>query len=164
MKIDVSEVLKAIGNEMTIEESENISFPQDDLILTKPVKFKIHLVSTGRTILLKGKLKTMVKLTCCRCLKDFDYSISIDIEEEYSKKPPIVKSKVKEAELKEKDLIFKIEDDNTIDLSETIRQNLLISLPIKPLCTPSCKGIEEKRQKEKQVDPRLAKLKNILKK
>lgn len=175
MKIDVSEVLKAVGNEMTIEESESISFPQDDLILSKPVKFKIHLLNTGKTILLSGNIKTTVKLTCCRCLKDFDYPISVDTEEEYSRKPPMAKEgrksasgkKGNEIELNEKDFIsniFNIEDDNTIDLTETIRQDLLISLPIKPLCAPQCKGVEGKKKKEKQVDPRLAKLKDILKK
>ncbi len=171
MKIDVSEVLKAIGNEIKIEESEKISFPQDDLTLSKPVKVKLNLVNTGRTLLLRGNIKTAVRLSCCRCLKEFDCPISIDIEEEFSRKATKTKSggkkssgkKIDEVELKEEDFIFKIDNDNTIDLSETIRQNLLTSLPIKPLCSKNCKGLVGEKQKQKKVDPRLAKLKDFLK-
>ena len=172
MKIDLGEVLKAVGNEMEIEESEEISFPKDDLILSKPVELRIKLINTGRTVLLRGNIKTTVKLTCCGCLKEFDLPISIDIEEEYSRNLSKAANKgeagsakeTKEIELGEEDFIFKIEEDNTIDLSEAIRQNLLTSLPIKPLCNPQCRSIEGDKKKEKQVDPRLAKLKDFLKK
>jgi len=169
VKIDISEVLKAVGNEMKLEEAEKISFPQDDLILSKPVKFKMRLINAGRTVLLRGNIKTAAKLNCCRCLKDFEWPVSVDIEEEFARKnhksdKKNVKNKTGEIELEKEDFIFEIGDDNSIDLAETIRQNLLTVLPIKPLCSKNCKGIGGEAKKEKKLDPRLAKLKNIFKK
>ena len=39
----------------------------------------------------------------------------------------------------EDDLVFPIESDNTVDLGEAIRQNMLLSIPMKPLCKADCK-------------------------
>ena len=146
MKIDVSEVLKAVGNELKVSVSEEVSYPEDNLILTRPVDVKLHLLNTGETILVTGMLKTAVRLTCSRCMKEFDSPISVDVEEEYTIKP-MKPSKAKAVELKKEDFYFQIGEDKTIDLSEAVRQNLLTSLPIKPLCDKECRGIEIKKEK-----------------
>ncbi|MBI5078545.1 hypothetical protein HZB08_00795, partial [Candidatus Saganbacteria bacterium] len=55
--------------------------------------------------------------------------------EEYAKTLPEAKvKKGKEIELKEADFVYSIEKDNSLDLDEIVRQNLLLALPIKPLC------------------------------
>jgi uncharacterized protein len=165
MKIDISELLKNFGNEIRVEEDENVSFPEDDLIITAPVKVNLHLVNVGSSILVTGRLKARVRLNCVRCLKDFEKDFTVEVEEEYGKKPPSSRAKKGEVELKEEDFVFSVESDNTIDLTEAIRQNLMTALPIKPLCRESCKGVEGgKGKKEKSVDPRLSKLKDILNK
>ncbi len=165
MKIDITNLLKRTGNGVRIKEEETLSFPEDGLTTTGPVKVAVHLVNIGNSILVTGNFKAKVKLACVRCLKEFECPIMVGMEEEYARTPRTVPSKGGEVELKEKDFTFEIDDDNTIDLTEAIRQNLLIALPIKPLCSKSCKGIDStKGKKEKGVDPRLAKLKDILKK
>ena len=164
MKIDVSNLLKQVGATHKVEGSEALSFKEDDLKLSSPVRVKLKLVNTGRTVLITGLLKTTVRLGCCRCLKEFDYPINIKIEEEYSKKH-FSSQNIKEgeeAELKEKDLVFEIGEDNVIDLDEAIRQNIIVALPIKPLFSKLCRGLPEaKEAKKKSMDPRLAKLKEF---
>lgn len=140
MKIDLTELLQKVGNEADIEQTEKVSFPEDNLNLTKPIKIKMHLVNTGTSVLLKGKIDTEVELECARCLKTFKLPLSFKIEEEYARKPPAPRGKG-EIELKEEDFVYQIEKDNSIDLTEVIRQNLLLALPIKALCKPDCKGI-----------------------
>ena len=171
MKIDVSDLLKEVGAELKIDISETLSFPpvseadkEDSLNLTSPVQVKLKLMNTGETVLVSGMLKTKVKLCCCRCLKDFDYLVNINIEEEYSKRKPSlksVKSKGEEIELTEKDFVFEIDEDNMIDLDEAIRQNIIVNLPIKPICDKACKLPETVKDKKKDIDPRLAKLATI---
>jgi uncharacterized protein len=167
MKIDVTDLLKSFGAELKIDRSETLSFPpignadkEDSLNLTSPVNVKLKLTNTGRTVLVSGTLKTTVRMTCCRCLKDFDLPVDIRIEEEYSKKHsiPRVKKAGEEIELKEKDFVFEISEDNIIDLDEAIRQNIMVDLPIKPLCNKACKLPEPAVDKKKKIDPRLAKL------
>lgn len=139
LKIDLTDLLREVGSEAEVTEEEKVNYPEDNLILTKPVKIKAHLVNTGVSVLLSGEAETEVELTCSRCLERYHQPLSFKIKEEHSSAPPMAK-KAKEVELKEKDFVFGIEEDNTLDLSEIIRQNLLLVLPIKPLCKPDCKS------------------------
>ena len=168
MKIDVSDLLKEVGAELKLDISETLSFPpvsetdkDDRLILTSPVNVKIKLINTGDTVLVTGTLKTTVELSCCRCLKDFDYPVSIKIDEEYGKRKPVPRGRKRageEIELKEEDFVFEIGENNIIDLDEAVRQNIIVNLPIKPICSKTCKLPEIATVREKSVDPRLEKL------
>lgn len=135
MKIDLTELLRQVGKEAALEEEFRISFPEDGLILTQPVKIKAHLVNTGASVLLNATVETEAEVECSRCGKKFRAPLNANISEEYSKNLPQPNyKKGKEVELKEEDFVYPIEEDNTLDLGETIRQNLLLALPIQPLC------------------------------
>lgn len=165
MKIDVGDLLKKVGNESRIKCEETLSFPEDGLTIEGPIKADIRLVNVGKSILVDGTIKAAIRLNCVRCLKDFETCIAVPIEEEYSRAPKVFTARGDEVELNDEDFVFKIEEDNSIDLGEAIRQNLLISLPIKPLCKRTCEGLIEAGVKIiKHADPRLAKLKDLLKK
>ncbi|MDD5382226.1 MAG: DUF177 domain-containing protein [Candidatus Margulisbacteria bacterium] len=140
MKIDLTELLRKAGNEAEIEETEKISFPEDNLNLTKPVKIEAHLTNTGTSVLANGEIDTEAELECSRCLKTFRQPISVKIDETFSRKIPEPKRKGA-GELKEEDFVYPIEKDNTIDLTEVVRQNLILALPIKTLCSQNCQGI-----------------------
>lgn len=171
MKIDVSDLLKSVGAGLRVEKAEKLDLQDENLALSSPVQVKLKLINTGITVLVTGTLNTNVKMTCCRCLKDFDLPVSVNIEEEYAKKHAGGHHEEEEAEddeecveIKDEDIIFEISEDNIIDLSEAIRQNIIVSLPIKPLCSKACQGIKiEIPQKKKTVDPRLEKLKQFKK-
>lgn len=141
MKIDLTELLSKDGNEADIEVEEKVSFPEDGLVLTHPVKIMAHLVNAGPLVLVNGTIETEAELECSRCLKKFQASLTTKIAEEYSKglPGPTVK-KGKEVELKAEDFVYSLDKENTLDLGETIRQNLLLALPIKILCQTNCKG------------------------
>lgn len=163
MKIDVSDLLKHIGSELKVDKSEELPLKDDDFSVTSPINVKLKLVNTGSSVLVTGTLKTKVKMCCCRCLKEYEQPISIKIEEQYSKKVPSVTKhkKDEEIELKEKDFVFEISEENIIDLSEAIRQNIIVALPIKPLCSRNCSVPQLEKQGRKKVDPRLAKLADL---
>ena len=142
MKIDLKELLSAAGNEADIVEEDPVSFPDDGLVLTKPVKLNLHLLNTGVSVLLSGTIETEAELECARCLKKFRRPLAAKLSEEYVRQvpePPAHKSK--EVELKNEDFVFPLAKDNTLDLGETIRQNLLLALPIRALCREACEGV-----------------------
>lgn len=163
MKIDVSDLLKHFGAELKVDRSEDFHLKDDNFAVSSPVNIKLKLVNTGRrTVLVTGTLNTKVRLCCCRCLKEYEQPLNIRLEEEYSKNAPEVRKQKKdeEIELKDKDFVFEISEDNMIDLGEAIRQSIIVALPIKPLCNKLCRGIEAASSKaKKSPDPRLAKLK-----
>ncbi|MBU0630415.1 MAG: DUF177 domain-containing protein [Candidatus Margulisbacteria bacterium] len=140
MKIELTELLRQVGNEGDVEDSEKLSFPEDGLILTKPVLVRLHLTNTGNSVLVKGTIQAEAELECSRCLNSFKQPITLEVSETYARQD-LEQSVGKETELKESDFVYPIEKDNTIDLNELIRQNILLSLPIKSLCDNNCKGV-----------------------
>jgi uncharacterized protein len=166
MKIDVSDLLKSLGSVLKVDEEEKISLNDDDIALTAPVRAKLKLVNTGTSVLVSGSLKTTARLDCSRCLKKFDMPVDINIEEEYVKSLEnsscdSENEEFDEVELKDKDMVFEIDENNIIDLDEAIRQNILVSFPIKVLCSKTCKLPDPSSGKSKKIDPRLEKLKSI---
>ena len=91
--------------------------------------------------MLTGEAETIAELECSRCLKNYTVPISIEFEEEFSREPFSPKGKG-EIELHNEDFVSPIGDDNMIDLTELIRQEMLLSLPMKTLCSESCQGIK----------------------
>ncbi len=88
MKIDLTELLRRVGNEADIEEEEAVNFPEDGLTLTRPVKVKLHLVNTGTSVLVNGTLAAEAELECARCLKRFKAPLVAKVTEGYSRNPP----------------------------------------------------------------------------
>ena len=151
MKIDVGELLKDVGNEADVEKEAKLACTADGIDIEGPVKVVLHLVNTGEGILATGSARAKVNLECSRCGKPFVAALNAKIEEQYSREVT-------------DEMIFPIGSDNFIDLSEAIRQNLIISLPIKTICSKDCRLPEGISKNKKEPDPRLAKLKEVFKK
>ncbi|OGC05171.1 hypothetical protein A2276_04440 [candidate division WOR-1 bacterium RIFOXYA12_FULL_43_27] len=134
LKVDITPLLQEVGRTSYLELTEKISGGEDGLIITEPVKIEVDLVNAGGTILVNVNAKTKVKVECARCLDSFDLPMEINFEEEYSSMGPPPMPKKKEVELTNRDFIFRIGKDNTIDLGEAVRENLITELPIKALC------------------------------
>ena len=138
MKIDLTELLRKVGNEADVEVTEKMSFPEDGLTLTKPVNINLHLVNTGASVVLDGGAETEAELDCSRCLKKFQLPLKVEFSEEFARNPYLPRHGG-ETELKEEDFVSAIEKNNSIDLTDLVRQELLLSLPIKTLCRENCK-------------------------
>ena len=55
--------------------------------------------------------------------------------------------------LPEDETAFTIDDHHQIDLREAIRQNLVLALPIQPLCREDCKGLCPECGRDLNVEP-----------
>lgn len=141
IKIDITPLLKSVGNKLRIDEQETVSYPEDGLDLTSPVKVEGEMVNAGRGILFEGLVSTRLKLNCSRCLKEIEVPLSFEMEEEFRRRGREGADRKVKVELKDEDFYSEILSDNTIDLSEAIRQDLLTELPMQPLCNEECKGV-----------------------
>jgi len=169
MKIEVGDLLKKTGKETSIKGEVDVSFPVEEINVRGPVRYALKLMNVGDAILVTGTLKGNVLLTCVRCLKEFETPLTVEVEEQYGPKERFPERTEEEVELKEKDFTFNIDEEGVIDLTEAIRQNLITALPIKPLCDKKCRGIGGQgsgigESKKTNIDPRLSKLKDLLKK
>ena len=135
-----------------------------------PVKIDLRLVREGNKVLLSGRVEAELQLVCSRCLGPCRHCLSAELELIYY---PLSAGIEGDRELKEKDLLVSYYREGTIDLKEDVREAIILAFPLKPLCRPECRGLcphcgrnlnEEKCEcREEKIDPRLAKLKELLK-
>ncbi len=100
----------------------------------------VHMLRTGAGVLVKGTLDTEVTLVCARCLDLYTCSLSYVFEEEFI---PVLDTykKTTSTELDAPEA-FMIDENNNLDITEAARQYAILTIPVKPLCSPDCPGIE----------------------
>jgi len=127
---------------------------------------KIRIFKFGKKVLVEGSVSIAVSLACSRCLKPVSYPVDADFREEYN--PAASDEKDDEQELTERELDLSYYSDDELDITELIREQVLLAVPMKPLCGIDCKGICPKCGKDlnegpcgcktEETDPRLAPL------
>ena len=136
MQINVSQLFKEpIGSTRQYEINETIDVSGG----SHEIQGKIKLVRTDRGILVKGTLQTVIEVTCGRCLSFFNCPLTLNIEEEYFPTTDVVSGV--SLPLPEEPSYFTIDEYYVLDLTEAIRQYMMLAIPIKPLCREDCAGI-----------------------
>lgn len=120
------------------------------------------------SVFVNGTIKFTHKLQCSRCLKEILKTQTEKIEVHYAPFPILDK----EIELTEEDVNTIFYRGNLLDLDQPIRDAIILSIPIKPLCKPDCKGLCPRCGKdlnegkcdcaEKAIDPRWKALEKLL--
>ena len=138
MKFNVSQQLKEyIGSTRNYEiNNEVVAIGDSDNIM---VQGQVQLLRTHRSILAKGTLHTEVEITCSRCLSSFSCHLHLNFEEEYFPTVDIVSGT--SLLVPEEPVPFTIDGHHVLDLTETIRQHVLMATPMKPLCRDDCAGL-----------------------
>lgn len=126
LMIDVRELLRAGTGESTelslVLRPEEI--PDADL---KEGETQVRLTKLPDEILAQLEGEATLTLVCDRCLEEFELPVSLRASEEF-------------AEHATEDQ-WPIERDGKIDLTEPIRQLLILEQPTQPLCSPDCPGL-----------------------
>lgn len=166
IKLNVSEIKKRLVGK------ENFKFdvlPKELEITDADIKIQglIHIVGiisiAGDVLLLDGRIKTKVRRTCSRCLKEFIGDVEVEVSERFFPA---------NAEYIEEDAFSY--DSDVVDITEVLREGLIIAEPLQALCQEDCKGLCPVCGADKNVescncdtftiDPRLVALKQFLKK
>ena len=100
----------------------------------------LQLTRTDKGIWVRGRLEMDVLTQCSRCLKEFDAPLETEITEEFY---PTVVQKIGSTmtDSVSEEEAFLINVTNVLDTREAIRQNIVSTLPMKPLCKRECVGI-----------------------
>ncbi|MBN2438932.1 MAG: DUF177 domain-containing protein [Deltaproteobacteria bacterium] len=103
---------------------------------------RIDVACTARrmkeNVFIEGTVATAVDVSCCRCLETIHLPIRSSFK--YTFVPPPSRSQ-DEVELKAADLDFAYYEGDVIDLDTVIFEQILLQIPIKPLCAESCRGL-----------------------
>ena len=134
-------MLAAPGTVRQFDFAEPLPDPRDELRLRDPVRGHARLTRTSRGILVHADYRTQASLECARCLDEANAPIEGSFDEEFLPTTdirtglPLAADQPMEADQPI------IDEHHEIDLDDVLRQNILTSLPLQPLCEPACPGL-----------------------
>ena len=135
--INVSQLLREpVGSSQSHDISGTIAEEVEGF-----VEGKAKVIRIGRGVLVQCKLTAEVKLICSRCLNTFLCPMSFTAEEEFLPISDVSGDLAPSSPEQSEE--FTINNKNILDLSELIRQYILLNLSMKPLCRPDCPGMKE---------------------
>ncbi len=116
---------------------------EDRVVFNRPIQARIHATRFGDTVSIRGTLSAQARISCCRCLKPFD----LPIETEFTataiprKETPSGTEEKEEIELTPEEMDVIHYSGDHIELGEEVAQQIIMDIPIKPLCRETCKGL-----------------------
>jgi uncharacterized protein len=141
MRFNVAQLLKEpVGASRQHEIEDHITGIDSDLEPVKPLVGKVRFLRTSDGILVTGRLHTEVLASCRRCLQTFDVPVDFDLEEEFRPSVDVSTGAVVSVGIGDSDHTT-IDAHHMLDLSEVVRQNLVLAIPMSPLCSSHCRGL-----------------------
>ncbi|MGE5484681.1 MAG: YceD family protein [Ignavibacteriales bacterium] len=133
MRIPVNQLRQQVGLQASYTfECEIPSLIQDGVVVfTRPASVEAVLTNTGDSILAEVKAEAVANLRCGRCLESFELPVSTRFRVEFREGTGPAPE----------DEDVALYSGDYIDLSDEVRQNIIVSLPMKPLCDEACKGL-----------------------
>jgi uncharacterized protein len=134
------------------------------------VRADLHIDRSGRGLLIGGAFTGDVPLVCSRCLEGFAYQAGDHFQVYCEVASPTQLEE--EHELSDDELDVTYLEEGRINTEHLLRENILLSLPIQPLCHEDCHGLCPRCGAnlnqgacgctETRVDPRLQVLRKLL--
>jgi len=140
MLMNVAQLLKwPVGTTRIypVEPDEAIALDGQHTLVTTGGRVRLDRIPSG--ILVRGDVEGALELECVRCLEPFQAHLRVHVEEEFA--PSVDIHSGAPLPPPEDDLTFVIDHNHILDLSEAVRQNVLATLPINPVCNPECAGL-----------------------
>jgi uncharacterized protein len=88
----------------------------------------------------RGTLRASLELACARCLDRFRVERQ-DPVELYFLPGRSAREEEEEVELSDRELVVGYYENDRLDLGEAVREHLVLSVPMKPVCRPECRGL-----------------------
>ena len=139
MQFNVAHLLKGTVGTSQIHNLDATFKPLDETGTTH-VQGLVQLMHVTDGVWVSGVLDSNAVCTCSRCLKDFSLALQLQLDETYV---PVVdiNTGAPVPLPDDADPDFTIDDHHTLDITEAVRQSVIVAIPMKPLCQPNCKGL-----------------------
>jgi uncharacterized protein len=110
---------------------------RDELIrVTQPLEYDIEVEKLDDALLIQGELHVALECECVRCLKKFTSELDL---EDWTLHLPLAGEDAVSI------------DNDSVDLTPFVREDILLGFPQHPLCKPDCVGLKPKTGKSKKI-------------
>lgn len=98
--------------------ASRLDLNRPDIKFSQPLEVSARVSKGVNNISVSLRVSGAMEINCGRCLEEFKLPLN-----------------------RKANLYFPIETRNEIDLTDNIREEVIISYPLKPLCRPDCRGL-----------------------
>jgi len=124
---------------------------QIDFEFESPLQGEARIFRTGQSVVVQGTLRTVLRLQCVRCLREFSSPISSTFD--LTLFPMKSDGSEEEIELKEDDMESGFFEGGEIRLSELACEQIFLDMPAQPLCEEGCRGLCPVCGKDLNLEP-----------
>ncbi len=171
MRYDIRDQLIKRDSQVTLE-FDALAPPGTDVEFVGNVTGQITLQNVGGELAVWGRLRAVAVAECGRCLRE--HAVPLEFEFSETCKFAQIDEPLSYTQVTDEDepAPIPVLDGDAIDLSELVRQLLVLHLPARSLCRPDCRGICASCGADlnettcacgsEEIDPRLAPLHELL--
>ena len=163
LKIKIADIKQGSSALETTVKPSDIGLASEH-VFKEPIDLFISINRISNTITTDVQIQTRIDLVCDRCTEPFQTDFSHNVRFIYTRDSDMAQAE---------DFVFVLDKhQNEIDLTEPLRQTMILELPFKRICQQECKGLcsrcgadlntHQCDCKDKDVDPRWEKLKELL--
>ena len=89
-----------------------------DVHLREPFEVEAFITVADRELVVDATVRALLHLSCARCLGEFPRTVQAQALFTYTVKPT-----------------------DTVDITDDVRQEIILTYPLIPLCQPTCRGL-----------------------
>ena len=144
-----AEGLSLVG-EATAEE---LDLTEDDAVLTGPLAVSLDLTNIEGLVAVTGVLEGTIIRQCVRCLKEYEDPLAFSVRAAFIPEPKSSPRHPKRIDLRKMRAdVVEVESeeepddqyhyqDNQLELAPMLREHVILSAPMQPLCSDDCLGL-----------------------
>ena len=118
MKIHVSNIPDEGMRQHARYDPSVLDMDRQDVHLREPFEVDAFIIKAERELIVDVDIHAPLQAICARCLDEFDVTISPEALFSYA-----------------------VQLTDTVDITEDVRQEIMLAYPMVPVCRPECKGL-----------------------
>ncbi len=118
MNIYVSQVPAEGRKDHASYDPATMEMDRDDVHLVEPFEVELFTTLAGEELVVTADIHCPLRMSCARCLEEFASMVN----------PTAIFS-------------YQVEPNGVVDITDDVRQEVILAYPMMPLCRPDCQGL-----------------------
>jgi uncharacterized protein len=126
-----------------------------DLALRPGGRLRCHVeIVDGTTVHVRGRLEAGIEVDCSRCLERYPVAVAQELDLFSLPRPAEEPDAGEEGvELSDRDVVVGYHAGDALDLGELVREQIVLAVPMKPLCREDCRGLCPRCGRNRNLGP-----------
>ena len=134
MRISIDNIRDGVSTMEFDCKPDEIDLELESVSFVGSVSASLKLVKQDVNVYIQARMSVVMETECARCLKPVRRTLKATSENQYEPLPDLTGKPQEE-------IGIRYYSDEYIDLSEDLRENLLLEVPARVLCSDDCKGL-----------------------